>query len=786
MNRAGRLVAALAVTTIVVVGWPTGAASSESELPEGGRVVVVSIPTLTWQLVEEERPAALTSLFGRAAVASVSVRTATTMTTLGSAYATVGAGTRSAAAPDSGWAFPPGEEFLGTPAGDVFRRRTGRPAETASAVHLGIAPLRALNDRLLYGAEPGLLAQELVAAGRTVAVVGNADIVGETDPRSLGLHREIALAGMLPDGRVLAGAVGTELLVDDIAAPFGVWLDGEQLLEAVDESAGADVLFVELSDLWRADQFRKVALGERSARLRTEALARTDELLARLLDRIDTDRDLVLVLAPVSRWHTSELGVAMATGPRIEPGLLRSGTTRRPGYVTLPDVAPTILDRFGLDLPTEFSGAPISSAGGGSPDESVMRDLVEDNRMALFRNVVTGPLTVVLVVLQILGYAITAVVFARRAARWYGAVSFLALTTLAVPVVAFLSGVFAYRILGVVGYIAAVFAAAALLAAASVAVGHLAFRSDSRRARLLPPTLVAAVTVGVLLVDIALGGPLQIDTPFGYGGGAIVAGRFAGYGNLAWGTLAAALFVVVCGAWSLAVPPGHSGVPGRRRRPLLVLFAGLGGACILAIGLPQLGLNVGGTLSTIPGVAIALLLLAGVPLTLRRVALVAAGSVVILLAFGFVDLLRPPESRTHLGRLMALTSEQGVAGLGTVLERKMTANFRILTSSVWALLIPAAIGFLIFLTVRSPRIMQRLRDGVPGFQPAVVGALVTGVLAGLLNDSGVAIPAMMLVIMLPFVAWLAVMILDVRVPATTSPPAPADGSHRVVGKDDRL
>lgn len=765
---------------VAVIAPAVAAAPSRTPSPaiQPRRVVVVSIPTLTWRQVQEQRPEAVLALFRTGAAASLSVRAAATTTTLGAAYATIGAGNRAAVTSDAGWAFGPGEVVARERAGDIYRRRTGSAARGAAAVHLAVASIESLNDRLLFGAHPGLLGDAVAAAGGTISVIGNADISDPTDPIG-GYHRELTLAGMTSDGRVAAGAVDRALLQQDAAAPFGAWLDPAAVLATFDRQRASAVLLVELSDLWRADEFMRMATPEAGQRAQRAALRRTDELLAAIRDRLDPDRDLLVVVAPVSGRNRTELTMAIMEGPGIRPGLLQSGSTRRPGYVTLPDVAPTVLAWLGLDVPAAMAGAPISSAGGGPNGDDVLADLVEDNRMALFRNAATGPLTVVLVVLQVLGYAAAALVFAWRSRRWYGTVAFVALTTLAVPVVSFLSGVFSYRVLGVGGYIAAVFAVAAALAAAAVRAGSLAYPRDRHRGRLLPPTLLAAATVVTLVTDIVLGGPLQIDTPFGYGGGAIVAGRFAGYGNLAWGTLAAATLVMCCGVWAIAC---RDATPARQRA-LLGAFSAVGIVVVLAIGLPQLGLNVGGTLSTVPGLIVLLLLLAGVRVNVRTVAIIAVVSAGVLAAFAGVDLLQPPESRTHLGRLVTLTIDQGTQGLGEVIRRKLAANFRILTSSVWALLIPPAVGFLIFLTVRPTRIMQQLRDSVPGFQAAVVASLVTGVLAGLLNDSGVAIPAMMLVVLLPFVAWLAVLELEPGPTAVPTPPAspPPAGPHQAPG-----
>ena len=72
--------------------------------------------------------------------------------------------------------------------------------------------------------------------------------------------------------------------------------------------------------------------------------------------------------------------------PGLEPGLLESATTRRAGVVQLSDVAPTVLDLFGLDVPTEMEGRPMRRSGtGGSVDDRVTF-LVDTAREAELRD----------------------------------------------------------------------------------------------------------------------------------------------------------------------------------------------------------------------------------------------------------------------------------------------------------------------------------------------------------------------------------------------------------------
>ena len=86
-------------------------------------------------------------------------------TTLPSGYVTLGAGARAVGnGANGGQGFDVDEDFGRDPAGVVFTTRTGIPAGDG-LVYMPIADTIELNDEELYGAEPGLLGDELADAG---------------------------------------------------------------------------------------------------------------------------------------------------------------------------------------------------------------------------------------------------------------------------------------------------------------------------------------------------------------------------------------------------------------------------------------------------------------------------------------------------------------------------------------------------------------------------------------------------------------------------------------------
>jgi len=110
---------------------------------------------------------------------------------------------------------------------------------------------------------------------------------------------------------------------------------------------------------------------------------------------------------------------------------------------------------------------------------------------------------------------------------------------------------------------------------------------------------------------------------------------------------------------------------------------------------------------------------------------------------------QPPDlpNFRHVGYL-------GGGGFADVLQRKLSSNLNILTSSVWTLTIPFALGLLIYLARRRTGFLRDLQEEVPGIRPMLAGGLLVAVLGFALNDSGVAVPAMMFAVLLPYLTYV--------------------------------
>jgi hypothetical protein len=280
----------------------------------------------------------------------------------------------------------------------------------------------------------------------------------------------------------------------------------------------------------------------------------------------------------------------------------------------------------------------------------------------------------------------------------------------------------------------------AVLVALDLALAALALRA--RRHPLAPLAWIFGATVALLLVDVATGARLQLAGILGYSPQS--ASRFFGIGNTAFGVLAAA-GVLLAAIHVDRAPRRREAVVGAAALLLLVAFVD---------GAPFLGADVGGLLALVPISALVLWALAGRRLTWRSVGLAGATTAAVLCAATAVDLLRPPASRTHLGRLASETLHGGDQGLFDTVARKLEVNLGGVTQSFWTAVTPVIAVLLLVALLRTGWGRRLAAPGSPA-RIGLLGALAAGLIGFAVNDSGVIVVAMALVEVGPVVALLA-------------------------------
>ncbi|MFP5298192.1 MAG: hypothetical protein ACLGHL_04305 [Actinomycetota bacterium] len=728
-----RTLAALMATCILLPLSGTAAAQTS----DCRRAVVFTLPGVTWEMVEKYRPPNLLRIAEQGSAGLMSVRTNSSRTSHASGFVTIGAGTRTDGGVTAGSvAFGP------QPLPGPFNEPA--PVFIADTEVGGFPEIRDAAGEATYVSTPGALADALVDP---LVAIGTGD-AGDPPPTPLGGGSFALLAAMDSAGVVDAAAVGrwpgTEpgipLLIEDPAAPFGLRTDTSAIERYVDVALGpkgrsrCTSAVIDQGDLLRVDTAALLTGEPSDAHLR-DALLAADELLGHV-ESLLTDEDLLLVVSPTSPWWDEEvhLGVAVAKGPGFPPGsTMQSASTRQKYFVTLPDVAPTILDHLGIDRPASMLGRPIVPIEVSELD---VADLDALDRESVFAHGVQVGISAAFVIFQIAVYAFAIFLLSRREKkapreRRETAVTWLrraGLGIVAFPFASYLASPIPAHRLGTPLFVACLIAIDVVVV---VAVSRL-LRDPLERL-----LAITAATIALFIIDLAFLQGLQLNAV--WGNDPIVAGRFTGLGNIAFAILGSSSLMT--GALLVHRFPDQ--------RWVFWVVAALFAATVVVDGAPQLGSDVGGVLALVPALGVTFILLSGKRPTARTVLLVALGALAALALFLLIDLARPPESRTHLARLIEDIRGRGASALFEALGRKIETNLRVFRSTIWTYLVPPALGVIAWLLLRPRGRWHELAVGYPKLRAGLIGGLLLAVLGFSVNDSGIVVPAMVLSFLVP-------------------------------------
>jgi hypothetical protein len=659
---------ALAGLACVLVG-AVGAtpAAARPDRARASHVVVVGVAGLRWEDVSTERTPTLARLARDGSVGSLSVRSAPSVTCAGEGWLTLGAGTYAAVE-------DPGATKASRGCGP---RRPPPVGSRDGAPRVRTMPLlKRVNDGLRFGAKPGLL-------GDTV-----------TCTAAVGPGAALAVANEV-------GGIGS--YAPTLPADPGPLL------------ASCPLVAVDLGSLPDGGAARDRALADFDA-----ALALVDE------HRPDGS---VLLVAGVAETDASQprLHVAVASGHGFRGGWLHSSSTRRDPYAQLVDLAPTVLELLGKDVPESLAGRPLTGGGAGRPDDlaDATRELADTDTAAVGHRAAVGPFFAGLGVATLLGYGgLLWLLLRRRRGRPYSAEALrrfgiAALGLAAVPGGTFLANLVPWWRAGQ----PALALGALVLVAVAITVG-IAYAGPWRRTVTGPVAAVAAVLVVVTLVDGVTGANLQLDSMLGYN--PLVAGRFVGFGNIAFAAFGAAVMLL---AALLAY--------GRSRVAALGVVAAIGIPMVVVDALPAWGADFGGVLTFVPAFAVLALLVARSRISAARLLLAVGGGVLLVGAIGVIDYLRPPESRSHFGRFVAAVLD---GSAGDTVYRKFLTSVDLLFNGAHTV---AAFGLVVWLAVLVFRPSASLREAYTAVAPlrvALISVVVLSFIGFATNDSSVAIP----------------------------------------------
>jgi hypothetical protein len=717
-----RVAATLALALLAAVAVPAVAGAQQHDATVK-RVLVISLPATAWGDVQSGDDPNLQQLFAQSAVADMITRTAGRKSSTSAGYTAFGAGGRASANTVlATQAFETTEAYGDSTAGAVYQQRTGIEA-AGGIVHLGVEALIEENANGLYDPTIGALGDALEAAKVSRAVIANGDGAQPAVDDPLQPYQRAAVNALMDGkGRVPAGSVSDDLLEPDPHAPFGLRTDNDAAYRAFSDTwRQGGVVLVEGSDLLRADLYAEFLTDDRARAEKRAALHRVDELVGRMLADVDPARDAVFVVSPASPRRGSGLAVTGIRAPGVEPEFLRSATSRRNGFVYVIDIAPTILDLLGIDVPKEMEGRAMEVVNGPARDRRVST-LVNANADAVFRDSKVSFANNVAITLSIV-LALTAALVAHRRRRGEGAVRFLALAVLGFLFATYVAEPLHFgrsdNSLAFLGFLVVV--SLAFAGACRLLGGRHPYR---------PLAIALAITVAVHVLDLLAGAQLELNTVFGYS--ATVGIRVAGQGNITFSQLtAAALLLGGLAAWRR---------PGRVTVHAVIAMLAV---TLLVMAAPRFGGDFGAAIAGAPGFGLFAWLLLGRTIRLRTVVILGAVLVVAGLLVGFADFLRPRDQQTHIGRFFDEMVNGAPGDSFLTIRRKLDANLSSFGGTKLLWLLPVVVVLVWYLwRVRGGRIRPLYRS-VPVVRHTALALAVVAVLGYALNDSGVAIPAVM-------------------------------------------
>jgi hypothetical protein len=590
----------------------------------------------------------------------------------------------------------------------------GLPPTPEGSVAPGFAAMREDNLHNKYKSHVGLLGDAVHQAGGCTMAVGPGAVLGAADS-----------AGRV-DGYVQST---TQIPADGLSRCALTMIDVDDVFRAYID-AGVDV------------NGRQVQVTPKK---RADAVKRADDQIGRVLTELAPGT--TVLLAGLSDANVSaHLRVAIASGPGYSSHYLTADSTRAGGLVTLTDVTATILHSLGLKQPSAAVGSRWRDDGAKPASiADLTRNLNDQDVAAQAYSRLVFPFYLTLVIVQVALYAFGAFALRRKRGPILSVTRVVALAGASLPVASFLANLVPW---GTSAHPAVTMVAA--IAAAIAVITGAALAGPWRRSITGPGAIVGGVTALVLALDVLTGSHLQTCSMLGYT--PLVAGRFYGFGNIPWALFVAGLIIVTGAVAGLLLAAGRRGAAA-----WTVIVAGVLGLVI--DGAPMAGADFGGILATVPGFAVFALMISGRKVRLSRLAAVLAAGAVLVLALAWLDSLRA--NPTHIGEFW---NSLWNGDAGTIIFRK--ARGMIGTFGNWELSLIAisAVAFLIFALQRPlawrAAVLHTAYERAPGLRPTLIAVLVTAGVGMLVNDSGVAIPALAFTVAIPLALAASIQALD--------------------------
>ncbi|MGL4913518.1 MAG: hypothetical protein ACRC3Y_13925 [Romboutsia sp.] len=513
-------------------------------------------------------------------------------------------------------------------------------------------------------------------------------------------------------GRIDGGNID-DINIKDSTMPYGIRTDYNKLTKETKKYyEERDVLFVDLGDTYRLDNYKPYLNEDTYTDMRHQISKNIDKYLKEVFDMVG-ENDTVYI----SSAFPSDLDYKNKR--RLSPiikfkgegkGILSSSTTRRAGIVANLDVGVDILGEFGLK-DEAMVGRTYNLI---DKEDNVKYVLGEYEKIVSISNIRSTVINGFVGVISA-SWVIAMVLILLRNYLPHKEEIFIILKEfiklgIVMPLSFLVAPIFNFKTPMTIT------AGILLTTAVLYVLGRTLFKKDDIKQM----GFFAVITIAVITIDSIFGTYLMQNNIMSYD--AIIGARYYGIGNEYEGV------TIACAVFALGVLLYYKKVPKWLAAILSVMI-------LITSAYPSMGANVGGAISECVAYLLFILLIFDVKLDFKKVLLLGFAAVAVVVIFAILDIVTG--SGSHLGTFVQQILLNGPSVVIQTFSRKIQMNLKLAQTSVWVNILLAGIGIIAIFIFRPSKHFRDISRKYPilfkGFIASMVGCIVTL----LVNDSGI-------------------------------------------------
>jgi hypothetical protein len=688
----------LAISLFTVLG---GVVSGRAQAyPAADRVAVaplliVVVDKLDSVDVFQSKLPGMRRLIRESAAALLSIRSGSGYTKTNSGYLSLGAGVRSAAPDRLGGLMAAAEPFRGITARE-FWEWTAPPMAKTKSNGLLVPEIGRLSNLVLK-------VKRLIKVGRLGTLFrenGWQTVVYSNNDRFEERSRPGGLLLMDRYGVVDHGGVDLRVTVTDPHFPFLKRIDPIKAFELLKTAVKPRrLVLLDFNDLARLDYYQDLMPDKIYEQAKQATLRRLDQLLMRILNEWPVQKLSLVVVSPSNSLTAYKqkrlLAPLVIRSVKYRAGVLSSGTTRWPGIVSNLDFLPTLMTLAQIPLVRKLEGRPMQVAGNRRHEVVLATAMQRINAILAVQRQILDWFLGLITGGWLIGFGCGYLKWSRWGERILTGVAVIPLVLIIMPLFPPESWQVSIFLI--------------LTGALTFLFGAI----TEYRTRFL---VLAGLTWTILVIDQATGWHLIRYSALGYSPAA--GARYYGIGNEYMG-----IFLIL----SLVLTELIYSKTDQRWPAWLVLGVG-----VVILGWPRFGINFGGTLAALVGFSFYLFRLYQWDWRNKKLWLIVAIGLALILIVGYWDAQRAAQTQTHVGRFFGLLFSNRFGQIITIILRKLEMNLKLMAFSPWARIVWLTLGMTTVSRLLTPNALFSASTSRIG-----QAILIAGLAVCVFNDSGV-------------------------------------------------